>query len=1029
LSDIFGGDGGGPTNESVPSHPFHGDSAMATGGAAPPGPAPGAPGAGADGLLDFIQNAGAPTAPSRQQMFRIRKRSGEVVGPYDESSVLQMIQSQQLQGNEEASTDGNTWRPIGQVSAFKEAIQQAMAAALGGLDLPGLQDAELPGLRGETDLPGLAGDLPGLRDKDTGMAPTGELPAVPGEPGAPQEQQWDAGPAKLHPSIVRKRRRRKVVRLVAGVTLLVVVAGGASLQYVTDWGAFGYVKIMELVKGKEPVDDKPDTPALPDLPKAKVPASQLLSQDTYVAYRQGAELQQKIVEAGKSIEPFPPAAAKAAAEQARFLSYLVVVEEMGVFAAQLTDALTLAPPGSPGRVVGEAAAAYAKDKFKEGIERVKPFTDPDKGLPKDALAEMHVWVGLGHVGLEETKEAQAAFDAALQAQTDHRAALYQQAALLSRLGEPDAALGYADKLLEIDGDHPRALLLKGQLLSGVAETRDAGDALLTALSEGKKGPDAAPIQRARAFMGRAEISVGKLEWEGALKHMNAAVDVVPQNREVRLKHGELALKLREFGLARQSFKKLVEINGDDVGALVGLARAKIGSRDALGGYSDLQAFIEKRQDDPVLTYWFGVAARELLKLEEARKHFERSRQLDNKWAQPPAELILDLLDQGKLKQALDLASKAEAEVDAGQRHVIRATKAAIFMRQRNYKLAEKELEQALAEDPRDIEARVRFVELLVTTRHLKKASQHAREARQHDPKNPSVIAASGIVEAARGDHRRALELFEEATGLAPNDHRLYLHAAASAIALEDFGRAKTFVDAAGQLQPKNPEVMNYRGQVMRATDPKQAVTIFREAIELSPEDPRLRYQLGVTFQNMGLNLEAKDTFQDAINIDPSFADAFHGRGMSLRELGRNNEARQAFKEVTRLDNTRADAHIQIAEILAALGDPKGSINSYKSAMSADPESAKPVCEMGLMLVQSLGNERKFLKQGVEALQRCVKLDDGYPSALRKLGDGYRDVGKRKEAIAMWKQHMDTHPDDANNASVCESLKQLGSKCE
>lgn len=215
---------------------------------------------------------------------------------------------------------------------------------------------------------------------------------------------------------------------------------------------------------------------------------------------------------------------------------------------------------------------------------------------------------------------------------------------------------------------------------------------------------------------------------------------------------------------------------------------------------------------------------------------------------------------------------------------------------------------------------------------------------------------------------------------------------------------------------------------MRATDPKQAVRLFLEAVELSPEDPRFPFELGNTYQNMGLNLEARDAYQDAINVDPSFADAFYGKGVALRELGRNNEAMITFREVTRLDKGRADAHIQVAEVLASQGDPKGAIKAYEAAQRADPSSATPLCEMGLMLVRTLGNEGTYLRQGVSALERCVAKMPGHGEAFRTLGDAYRDMRQSKKAIEAYRTHLRNSPDDLNNPLVCESLSALGAPC-
>jgi tetratricopeptide (TPR) repeat protein len=775
LSDIFGdpaADGGGPGTESTPAHPFHGDNSFlgANPGAAPDG---GAPAGGGDGLLDFIQaggGGGSPTGAAKEQLYRIRKRSGQVLGPYDENTVLGMIDQQQLAGNEEVSTDGTNWRSVGQVPAFKEAIARAMAAALSGLD------AELPGLTGtDAPLPGLTGQdapLPGLTGQD---AP---LPGVPGAPGgAPgadglQNQFATASSSQLHPAIIAKRKRRRMIRIAAAAVILLVLAAGGSLHFLTDWGAFGYAKIIELVKGGPAEDDKPTDapPPPPELPTSDVPPAELLARDTYTAFRQGAELQARIVDAGRKLEKMPPEANKAAAEEARFLAYLLVLEEMSFFEKKLSEAVTLATPGDVGKVLGEVALAYHAGRWDDGLTLVTPFANPDRGLKKGALSEMFVWKGIGHKGKGELGEAQKAFDQALQHSLDNLTALSLQAIVLLEAKENESALAYADKALEVSRSHPRANLTRGRILLLDPKTRNDGRTLLSALATGDLGKEAAPLQRAKALTALADVDIDELSWDTALQHMNAAVDAVPANREVRLRHGDLALKLREFGLASQSFAKLVELDAKDPAAIIGLARSKIGSRDALGGYSDLQAALAEKADDPKLHFWFGIAALELLKREGAVASFSKARELDPEWAEPAAQLVLDRINLGKLKKALEMASRAEGQVAPEQRHRIRAVKSEIFVRQRNYALAEKELQSALKEAPGDVDARVRYVQFLVGRNRIDDATTNADEAKKYEPKNPRVIAGLGLVMAAGGDHRKALEQFDEASSVDPNDH-------------------------------------------------------------------------------------------------------------------------------------------------------------------------------------------------------------------------------------------------------------------
>jgi len=596
------------------------------------------------------------------------------------------------------------------------------------------------------------------------------------------------------------------------------------------------------------------------------------------------------------------------------------------------------------------------------------------------------------------------------------------------VGEPIAARGYLEKILDVNKDHPRANLLIGSIEIANADTREAGEKRLHALAKGDIGSDAGPSQQAAAHMGIARLALGDRRWDEALNNMNKAVELVPSNKDIRVEHGDLALQLREFAVARESFQKLLDADPSNEDALVGLARSKIGSRDGLGAYSDLEAATKAKPKNARLAYWLGVASKELLKLDEARKQIARASELDPKLPGPHVFMVQDLIDKGKLKDALNRTAVGLEQVSSGDRNHLRVLKARIFTRQRSFSLAKKELEQAIKENPRNVEARVEYADLLLLERDVKMAENEIKQALLLDPRNPVVVAANASLSSAKGQHEKGIELLEEASSLSPNDYTLYLRAASAAIALGDLARAKGFVDTAGQLQPDNPEVYNVRGQVLRATDPAQASRLFVQAIDMSPDDPRLRYELGVTYQGMGANLEAIDRFLEAIKIDPGFADAFFKLGRTYRELGRNKEAESSFRESAKLDKTRADAWVEIAEIQATLGDPENAIDSFKRAMKADPGNPDPVCKMGLTMVERLGEKKAMLLEGVKVLQRCVAMNPSSANAYRKLGDAFKDQGKLNEARQYYKKHLDVNPQTNDRDEVCDALRDLKSPC-
>src|SRR6218665_2070791 len=92
----------------------------------PPPPTTGA----ADGLemLSFIDDAakdnGANKARSQARRYQVRRRSGKVFGPFEEGVVVKMLEDGQLLGNEDVSSDGEGWVPIGTVALFAAAIHK-----------------------------------------------------------------------------------------------------------------------------------------------------------------------------------------------------------------------------------------------------------------------------------------------------------------------------------------------------------------------------------------------------------------------------------------------------------------------------------------------------------------------------------------------------------------------------------------------------------------------------------------------------------------------------------------------------------------------------------------------------------------------------------------------------------------------------------------------------------------------------------------------------------------------------------------
>ncbi|NIP27476.1 MAG: tetratricopeptide repeat protein, partial [Phycisphaerae bacterium] len=61
--------------------------------------------------------------------------------------------------------------------------------------------------------------------------------------------------------------------------------------------------------------------------------------------------------------------------------------------------------------------------------------------------------------------------------------------------------------------------------------------------------------------------------------------------------------------------------------------------------------------------------------------------------------------------------------------------------------------------------------------------------------------------------------------------------------------------------------------------------LLTDAVKKSPENPVLRYNLGVAYGERGMLGEALEEYESAIRLDPSYADAYYNAACIYSRLG------------------------------------------------------------------------------------------------------------------------------------------------
>jgi eukaryotic-like serine/threonine-protein kinase len=224
-----------------------------------------------------------------------------------------------------------------------------------------------------------------------------------------------------------------------------------------------------------------------------------------------------------------------------------------------------------------------------------------------------------------------------------------------------------------------------------------------------------------------------------------------------------------------------------------------------------------------------------------------------------------------------------------------------------------------------------------------------------------------------------------------------------------------------RLDPDQPEVRYTMGVVLAGGGRlAEAAEELRHALALRPNYDEARRQLGQLLARQGQLDEAVVEFRRAIALRPSYWGHYNDLGLALFNGARYAEAANAFEQLTRLQPDNYYGFQQLGSVYQTLGDNERALANYERSIAIRP-SAGAVSNMG-----TIHYVRGEFQQAVDAYQQAVALRPNEPDFHRNLGDAYSRLGRRREAreayqkaVALAESDLKVNPTDA------ERLASLG----
>ncbi len=196
---------------------------------------------------------------------------------------------------------------------------------------------------------------------------------------------------------------------------------------------------------------------------------------------------------------------------------------------------------------------------------------------------------------------------------------------------------------------------------------------------------------------------------------------------------------------------------------------------------------------------------------------------------------------------------------------------------------------------------------------------------------------------------------------------------------------------------------------LHKSDKIHAVSAFKLAQELNPENPYYNNSLAYAYIKAELYDDAIEYYQEAIKLNPDAewtAIVCHALGAIYSEIKGNYEAAEAtFNAGMVLDPNNVDIQLSLGDMYMAQNDIDKAIKTYCDAIAVNPEYYLTYAKAGLALW-----EKDYLEEAIVAFHKSIEINPDFEISQNNLGVVYLDgIGDPKASLEYFKNAIDINP--------------------
>lgn len=662
---------------------------------------------------------------------------------------------------------------------------------------------------------------------------------------------------------------------------------------------------------------------------------------------------------------------------------------------------------------------------------------------EDALAEYRAAVALspkyldGHAALVRTllsagamEEAQKALDVLSSIAPGRPITLYLQAQLAYQKKDMKLAKERIQQLLKLTPDSPST-----NELAGVLELQ--GGSAVQALSHLSKALRASPdLQVARQALVMANLRAGQVDQAIAALPAGFSPEATDADPVLLSLAGRAHMAKGDFAKAQAFFKRAMESDPSDPAKRTSLAVSQLMTGQSSLALSELNAIAEqdpgtvadmalintylgrrdfakalaaigklktKLETDPMPRHLEGVVQLALNDKIAARKAFEDSLSLDDKYLASVAALaVMDIADKKPelaLKRLEALTTKAPDNAQAWMAladvHQTMGSPSVEIV---------KSLERAIQAAPGESRPRVMLVEHLLRQQDHKTALSTAQAALAVLPESPDVLAAVGRAQASAGETLQALSTFNRLASLIPNSPLPYMLMASTQLENKDAQAAMRSLEKALEI---NPEFLPAQKSLVEVA---AAGRLQEKALNVSRSVQKQRPKLPIGFVMEG---DVRAVFKDWDGAAAAYRAALKVASASdvavklysvLIEGGKRADADKWASEWTKqfpkdiaLERYLGDKAISANELAVAE-------KHYQRVLAVQPNDAQTLNNLAWIGGKSGRGD------AIAMAEKAVALAPDQPAFMDTLAMLYSSAGSHQKALELQKKVVELRPD-------------------